>query len=136
MILFDRKPAFCTICNKQIKHKHKAKKEWNVKSPLCGDCYVDKMKEAYDAGMFQNCVFCGVKKKVSDLWEPRWQWDMEGLLCKNCFDKKEEDFNKKKNFCCLCGTKLGFIRYNPKANWKMEGQLCKSCWDGQKKERG
>ena len=28
MGIFSRKPAYCTICNKQISHKNKAKKEW------------------------------------------------------------------------------------------------------------
>jgi len=43
MGLFGRKRAICTICNKEIIHKHKAKKEWYVKSPLCADCYLDKI---------------------------------------------------------------------------------------------
>ncbi len=136
MILFNRKPAFCTVCNKQLTHRHKAKREWDVKSPLCGDCYVDKMQEVYDASVRQKCVSCETKKKISDLWEPRWQWDMKGLLCKNCFDKKESDFDKKKEFCVLCGAKMGFFRYNPKGKWKVDGQLCRSCWDSQKLKHG
>ena len=40
---------------------------------------------------------------------------MEGLLCKECFDKKEEEHDKKKNFCAICGGKMGLIRYNPKS---------------------
>ena len=44
MGIFSRKPAQCTICNKQISHKNKAKREWGVKSPLCSDCYLDKMQ--------------------------------------------------------------------------------------------
>ena len=51
MGIFSRKPANCTICNKQITHKNKAKREWGVKSPLCSDCYLDKMKESYDASI-------------------------------------------------------------------------------------
>ena len=78
-----------------------------------------------------------ITQKITDLWEPRWQWDMEGLLCKTCFDEKEEDhFGKKKNFCALCGAKMGLIRYNPKGSWKVEGQLCRTCWDGKKVEFG
>ena len=50
---------------------------------------------------------------------------MEGLLCKKCFDKKESDFNKKKDFCSVCGNKLGLIRYNAKSSWKIKGQLCR-----------
>ena len=90
------------------------------------------MQEHYDATIIKKCVSCGVTQKVTDLWEPRIQWDMEGLLCKKCFDEKETDFNKKRDFCGICGNKLGFIRYNPKNHWKIKGQLCKNCWDEQK----
>jgi len=41
-----------------------------------------------------------------------------------------------KNFCALCGGKMGLIRYNPKGTWKVEGQLCRKCWDGKKAEFG
>ena len=136
MGLFNRKESVCTICNKSIKHKNKAKREWGVKSPLCTDCYLNKMKESYDASIVKKCGNCGIKNKVTELWEPRWQWDMEGLLCKKCFDKKELDFNEKKNFCSVCGGKLGFVRYNPKNGWKIKGQLCKNCWDSQKVQNG
>ena len=94
MGIFSRKPAYCTICNKQISHKNKAKKEWGVKSPLCSDCYLDQMRQAYDASIRKKCVNCEIAAKVTDLWEPRWQWDMEGLLCKKCFDEKELNGSK------------------------------------------
>jgi len=135
-LIFSNKPTFCTICKKELKHKHKPKKEWQIKGPLCADCHMDKMKEFYEAGQKQKCVSCGIQKQISDLWEPRWQWDMNGLLCKNCFDKKETVFNKEKDFCTLCGEKLRFFRYNPKSNWNMTGQLCKNCWDSQKTQNG
>ena len=114
----------------------KPKKEWYVEAPLCGNCYMDKMRDEYDANIKSSCVICGNKQKVTDLWEPRWQWDMQGLLCKQCFDKKETDFDKKKAFCTLCGTKLGFFRYTPKNHWKVDGKLCRKCWDSQKVEYG
>jgi ribosomal protein S14 len=90
------------------------------------------MQKYYDLSVRQKCVICGIEKNVPDLWEPRWQWEMRGLLCKPCFDKKEEDFNKLKNFCSVCGMKLGIIRYNPKKHWPMKGQICRNCWDTQK----
>ena len=136
MGLFSKEPAICTICKKPTKHKHKPKKEWYVETPLCGDCYMDKMRDEYDANIKSKCITCGTKQKVTDLWEPRWQWDMQGLLCKTCFDKKETDFNKKKEFCTLCGAKLGFFRYTPKNHWKIDGKMCRECWDGQKAENG
>jgi len=134
MGLLSRKPTYCAICNKEITHKHKPKREWNVNGPLCGDCHVDKTKEFYEATIRQPCVKCGDTKKISDLWEPRWQWDMDGLLCKNCFDEKNHD--AKKNYCTVCGTKMGFIRYKPKQKWKMDGEFCRKCWDIKKAEFG
>ena len=47
-------------------------------------------KEYYEGKVRQPCVVCGKTQKITDLWEPRWQWDMEGLLCKKCFDKKKK----------------------------------------------
>ena len=136
MGIFKRKPIVCTVCNKETTHKHKPKREWGMSGPLCGDCYVDKMKEFYESKIRQKCVSCGIKKNVPDLWEPRWQWDMTGLLCKECFDNKEKDFNDAKNFCTVCGKKMGFIRYNPKSKWGLTGQLCRICWDEQKAKNG
>ena len=132
MKFLSRAPVFCTICNKELKHKHKPKKEWNIDGHLCAECHMDKMRDFYEGTMTQNCVQCSVKKKITDLWEPRWQWEMEGLLCKDCFDKKEKDFTTKKEFCSMCGTKLGFFRYVPKTKWKVEGKLCRKCWDSHK----
>ena len=136
MGLFNRKPTYCTICNKELSHKNKPKKEWNVKGPLCGDCHFEKSKEYYEGKVRQACVLCGITKIISDLWEPRWQWDMNGLVCKECFDKKEELFEAKKKFCALCGAVMGFIRHNPKSKWGIEGQLCRKCWDEKKAELG
>ena len=52
------------------------------------------------------------------------------------FVKKESGFNKEKSFCCICGNKLGFVRYNPKNKWEIKGFLCKNCWDDQKSQNG
>lgn len=133
MRLFDRKPSFCSICNKKLTHKYKPKKEWNIKGKLCGDCHFEKSKEYYEGKVRQPCVICGTTQKITDMWEPRWQWDMEGLLCKVCFEKSEEN-DKKKDFCSICGAKMKFVRYNPKKEWNMKGQLCRRCWDKKKSE--
>jgi hypothetical protein len=132
MGLFSKKSVICTLCNKETTHAHKPKKEWNLKYPLCTECYMKTMEQYYSGTFKQKCVKCGVEKKITDLWEPRWQWDMEGLMCKACFDSKEIDFGQKKEFCSICATRLNFFRYNPKADWKIEGQLCRKCWDAQK----
>lgn len=134
MNLFSRKPLFCTVCNVQLTHRHKPKREWGIEGRLCGKCHLDKTREHHEAKAIQECIVCKKKDKIMNLWEPRWQWDMEGLLCKTCFDEKEQTFKVEKNFCSVCGEKLGFIRYNPKSKWKVTGQLCRKCWDEQKAE--
>lgn len=136
MKLFDRKPAYCSICKKKLDHKHKPKREWDVEGPLCSNCYINEMQKYYDHSIKQKCVICGTEKNVPDLWEPRYQWEMKGLLCKICFDKKEESYNKIRSCCNICGVKLGTIRYNPKKHWTVEGYLCRNCWDAQKAQKG
>ncbi len=136
MGLFGKKVEYCAVCSKELTHKHKPKREWNINGRLCGDCHMDKSNEFYEAKVRQPCIVCGTTKKISDMWEPRWQWDMDGLLCKECFDKKESGFNEKRNFCTICSGKMGLIRYNPKPKWKIEGQLCRRCWDEQKAKYG
>ena len=136
MRLWNKSPSYCAICKQELKHKHKPKREWNVKGPLCGNCHFEKSKEYYEGKVRQPCAVCKTTYKITDLWEPRWQWDMDGLLCKKCFDEKESNHTKQKNFCSLCGAKMGLIRYNPKSKWKIEGQLCRNCWDQKKAEFG
>ena len=74
------------------------------------------MEQYYSGTLKQKCAICGVIQKITDLWEPRWQWDMEGLLCKKCFDGKEIDFNQKKEFCGVCGERLSFLDIIQKTN--------------------
>ena len=45
MGLFSKKATNCTICNKELTHRHKPKKEWDLKGSLCGDCHFDKSKD-------------------------------------------------------------------------------------------
>jgi len=136
MGLFGKSIEYCAVCNRQLAHKNKPKREWNIRGKLCGDCYVNKSNEFYEAKTRQPCKICGTARKTSDLWEPRWQWDMDGLLGKECFDKKEASFHEKRNFCTICSGKMGLIRYNPKPKWKIDGQLCRKCWDEQKARHG
>jgi len=44
MGLFSKKKVNCAICDKELTHKHKPKKEWNVKGSLCGDCILINQK--------------------------------------------------------------------------------------------
>jgi hypothetical protein len=129
MGLFGKKNATCTVCKKHIIHSHKPKNNWDVDGPLCGDCYVDMMKEHYEKNNENKCVSCGAEPGGFSLWKPNKEWDIKGWLCKPCFDEREKSDNESKKFCSMCGIKLGFISYSPKKEWKLKGYICKNCWN-------
>ena len=37
----------CSVCNEKIDLKFNPMEEWNMKGPLCGDCYSKKLDEHY-----------------------------------------------------------------------------------------
>lgn len=141
MRLFGKKAIlYCANCNKKLTHKYKPSEEWNILGSLCADCHIEKTKEFILKKQEEkrrleeapgNCSICGKVVSKSEENKPRWQWNMESgtIICKNCYNKKEADYDKKLNFCVICNKKMGFIRYNPKPKWKIEGQLCRGCWD-------
>ncbi len=51
------------------------------------------------------------------------------ILCNKCYEKKDKEFDKERNYCSICGSNLKFFRYNPKPHWNIPGQLCRKCWD-------
>ncbi len=125
--LFDKKEAFCTICNKSISHKHKPKSNWNVEGPLCADCYVDLMEKNFKKNKDDKCVLCGAEPGSFSLWKPKKDWEIQGWLCKPCFDEKEKADDESKKYCVLCGDKLGFFCYFFKSESGVTGQICKKC---------
>jgi len=58
MGLFSKKPSFCTICDKELTHKHKPKKNGISKGPYAGIVILinqkNTMKEKLDSHVF--CV--------------------------------------------------------------------------------
>lgn len=76
------------------------------------------------------CTICHCKLRTNGL-QPNWRWNLEPntLLCSDCYTKKENEHERKVNFCNTCHGKLGFVRYNPKPMWKLSGQMCRKCWD-------
>jgi hypothetical protein len=144
--IFGKKEAlYCTNCNVKLKHKYKPQAEWKIQGLLCAECHIEKTKEFILKKQDEKkrieeapteCTIC--KKEIVleiDKKKPRWQWNMESgsMLCKNCYNNKEADYDKKLNFCAICNKKMGFIRYNPKPKWEIEGQLCRECWDKRNK---
>ena len=78
------------------------------------------------------CHHC--KEKIDEDWkEPHWKWNLDKntKFCMKCYGTKEIEYEKLKNYCVVCNSKLKFIRYNPKPEWKLIGQLCRMCWDSQ-----
>lgn len=131
--LFSKEKTFCTVCKKNISHKHKPKRGWNVEGPLCANCYVDLMKEHYKKNDEDKCVLCGSEPTSFNLWKPKKEWEIQGWLCKPCFDQKEKSDDESKKYCSACGNKLGFFSYNPKKESGIEGQICKNCRNLQKR---
>jgi hypothetical protein len=72
------------------------------------------------------------KENLGDEWKkPHWKWNMDKNIkfCFNCYKIKETEYEKLKNYCIVCESKLKFYRYNPRPEWKIKGQLCRKCWD-------
>ena len=135
-----RKPQICSLCKKDLKFKYKPEKSWNITGYLCSDCHmksarefsVKQQEEKEQLIKKQNqCFICHKIVDPEKKKKSRWQWGLESdaFLCENCFNQREQDYERRVNFCVKCGKKIGFIRYNPKPQWKIDGQLCRKCWD-------
>ena len=98
MKFLSRAPVYCNICNKELKHKHRPKKEWNIEGFLCAECHMDKMKEFFEGTMTQNCVKCSVKKKITDLWSHDGSGKWKGCCVRIVLIKKKRISLQKKNF--------------------------------------
>jgi len=119
-----------------MQHKHRPRQEWGIDGFLCGDCHIDKMREYYVEGKLPKkklvkCDLCGKEVDPEDTYEPHKGLNLKGKICKECFEGKQTEQQKKYERCTVCGKKLGFFRYNPKKEWKIDGQLCRKCWDVQ-----
>jgi hypothetical protein len=84
MKFFNRSPKFCAICQKELKHKHRPKKEWNIEGLLCGDCHMDKMRQ-----YFEKLLICG-NHAGSGKWKD--------YFVRVVLIKKKKTLTKKKNF--------------------------------------
>ena len=140
----------CAICNKELKKfRYKPRDEWDIRGMLCGDCHVMKSMEysgRTDGREIKNrhdtveegkedspkCGICNAKiGSASEPLKPKLQWNFDAnlILCKRCYILKSKEYEKRINYCAVCGNKMPFFRYNPKPKWKIDGQLCRRCWD-------
>ena len=140
----------CAVCNKElIKFRYKPRNEWDIQGMLCGDCHVIKSMEhsgrTESSGSKNRHQMAEDEKEVSvkcgmcdadfdsgsEHLKAKWQWNMDTnlVLCKPCYSIKSKEYEKRINYCAICGNKMSFFRYNPKPKWKIDGQLCRRCWD-------
>jgi hypothetical protein len=140
----------CAVCNKElIKFRYKPRNEWDIQGMLCGDCHVIKSMEHSgrtessgsknrhqtvedEKEVSLKCGMCDADiDSGSEHLKAKWQWNMDTnlILCKRCYSIKSKEYEKRINYCAVCGNKMSFFRYNPKPKWKIEGQLCRRCWD-------
>lgn len=140
----------CAVCNKElIKFRYKPRNEWSIQGMLCGDCHVIKSMEhsghTESSGSKNRHQMAEDEKEVSlkcgmcdadfdsgsEHLKAKWQWNMDTnlILCKRCYSSKSKEYEKRINYCAVCGNKMSFFRYNPKPKWKIDGQLCRRCWD-------
>ncbi len=139
MGIFRKKIEYCSVCRKELKFKYRPNKSWGIEGKLCSDCHTLKMKEFIEnqqelkeqERMKENCCSLCNTFIESDKKKPKWQWNMESdiVLCPDCYNKRQNEYERRINFCASCNKKLGFVRYNPKPKWNIGGQLCKQCWD-------
>jgi hypothetical protein len=135
--LFGKKePLRCSVCNKELKHKYKPGKDWNMQGYLCGDCHIEKTKEFMlkkQEPEPEVCALCKSEIEEGTAKKARWQWNLDvgAVVCGACFGSKEAEYERTLNYCTVCNSRIGFVRYNPKPAWKLKGQLCRKCWDRQ-----
>lgn len=137
--IFRREAANCAVCNRELRrHRYRPAKEWNIQGWLCADCHIDKIRDFMLSHKKDNeapdtCAICGKLIALErDRNKPKWQWglDSDRAVCKTCYQKRDEEYNKRMNFCALCKGRLGTFFYHPKPEWKIDGNLCRKCWDG------
>lgn len=140
----------CAVCNREIiKFRYRPRNEWNIHGMLCGDCHVmksmeysghsetsgDKKRHDMIEDEKETSPKCGGCNNDiasdSEHFRPKWQWNLDTnlILCKRCYSLKTKEYEKRINYCAVCGNKMSFVRYNPKPKWKIDGQLCRRCWD-------
>jgi len=140
----------CAVCNRELlKFRYRPRNEWNIHGMICGDCHVMKSMEysgrSETSGDKKRNDLIEDEKKISpkcggcnsetdsgsEQFRPKWQWNLDTslILCKRCYSLKSKEYEKRINYCAVCGNKMSFFRYNPKPKWKIGGQLCRRCWD-------
>ena len=89
---YEETPDYCVICEKELKSESEKKKprwQWNMDSGrlLCTDCF--KKKELSYEERQNFCSMCN--KKIGFIrYNPKPKWKIDGQLCKNCWDNRNQ----------------------------------------------
>jgi uncharacterized CHY-type Zn-finger protein len=83
---------YCSLCNKEIilyTDKNKPNWKWNMESGtiLCQDCYQKKQTD-FDRKL-NYCAICA-KKMGFIRYNPKPQWNINGQLCRQCWDRQNQ----------------------------------------------
>lgn len=118
------------VCNKElIKFRYKPRNEWDIQGMLCGDCHVIKSMEhsgcTESSGSKNRHQMAEDEKEVSvkcgmcdadfdsgsEHLKAKWQWNMDTnlILCKRCYSIKSKEYEKRINYCAICGNKMSFF---------------------------
>jgi hypothetical protein len=92
-------PDICAICKTEIvdkQNQYKPRWQWEMESGtlLCKSCYQKKDAD-YDKKM-NFCTICNDKLGMF-FYHPKPAWQIEGNLCRKCWDRRNKDNNDNKN---------------------------------------
>jgi hypothetical protein len=88
----EQVPDICILCKKELlleTDKNKPSWQWNMErdSMLCKCCYE---KKALDHEKKMNyCITCN-SKLAFIRYNPKPKWNIEGQLCRKCWDKQNQ----------------------------------------------
>lgn len=81
------------------------------------------------------CTIC--KKSVSHKHKPKNEWQIEGILCGDCYVTQMQRFYELslRQKCITCNEEKDVPdMWEPRYQWEMKGLLCKKCFDKKDEE--
>lgn len=92
-------PDICAICKKELsdhQERYKPRWQWEMESGtlLCKSCY---QKKDVDYNKKLNvCAICNCKLGMF-YYHPKPAWQIDGNLCRKCWDRRNNNNNNKNN---------------------------------------
>jgi len=87
----------CSVCKKELSletDKNKPRWQWNMEhgSILCKSCYERKALD-YEKKL-NHCTLCNSRMGFIR-YNPKPKWNIDGQLCRKCWDKQRDIRNKQ-----------------------------------------